>query len=480
MEDTPMEPNQETPRRRRRKRTKWELFKENWLPYLIMAAAALLIVIFIAGGVSRAVRANRAEKDKQLQESQQAAQQQDAAKKQVEDLIARADKLAEAYDFDGAIALLDSFTGDTALFPELLTTRSNYMKAKMELTEWSDPSQVPHLSFQLLIADPARAFADETYGKAYNRNYVTTDEFSKILDQLYANGYMLVRLSDIVTTTVAEDGSKSFSANTLYLPKDKKPLVLSQCAVNYFTYMVDGDDDGLPDKDGDGFAYLLDVDENGKFYNKMVDAAGNEVTGAFDFVPILENFIEAHPDFSYRGARAVLTVTGYDGVFGYRTTSKAKEARGKAYYDEQVAGAQKIVSALRDTGYELGCYSYLLFGYAGEESSRISQDLNAWKKEVTPVLGDVEIFIYPFGSDIADYRPSYYSGDRYEVMKEAGFRYFIGMDNTQNWADVTPEYFRQTRRWVTGSYMAHSPEMFSGLFEASAVLNGQRGTVPTN
>ena len=481
MEETTQDLTPERPRRKRRKRTRLEIFKEDYLPYIIAAVAVVIVVFFAVGGIRRAVTIHKAEVAKAKAESEAAALLEAQQNEAVRRLIEEADALAAGYDYDGAIAVLDSFEGDVSGFTELLTKRGEYVKAKSELVAWSDPSKIPNLSFQLLIADPARAFSDETYGKAYNRNYVTTDEFSKILQQLYDNGYMLVSLRDIISSTVNTDGSTSLSAATLYLPPDKKPLVLTQCAVNYFTYMTDGDGDGLPDKDGDGFASRLIVDDSGKIVNEMIDAEGNLVTGAFDLVPILEAFIAEHPDFSYRGARAILAVTGYDGVFGYRTDFDTRENEDSDYYNEQVAGAKTIVKALRAAGYEIACYSYRNFSYGEETASRIDEDLDDWSLEVTPVLGDVGILVYPFGSDIAEYRAGAYSGDRYAVLRDAGFRYYIGMGNsTDSWADVTGDYFRQTRRLVSGAYMAYSPEMFDDLFDATTVLNSQRGTVPQN
>lgn len=44
---------QTVPGHRRRKKTKTELFKEAYLPYIILMAAALLIVIFIIGALVR-------------------------------------------------------------------------------------------------------------------------------------------------------------------------------------------------------------------------------------------------------------------------------------------------------------------------------------------------------------------------------------------------------------------------------------------
>ena len=45
-----------TPRRRRpvrRRRTKMEIFKEAYLPYLILFIAAIVIIIFIIGALAR-------------------------------------------------------------------------------------------------------------------------------------------------------------------------------------------------------------------------------------------------------------------------------------------------------------------------------------------------------------------------------------------------------------------------------------------
>lgn len=47
-----------TPRpRQRRRKTKMELFKEAYLPYLILMAAAVIIIIFIIGAVARSNQA---------------------------------------------------------------------------------------------------------------------------------------------------------------------------------------------------------------------------------------------------------------------------------------------------------------------------------------------------------------------------------------------------------------------------------------
>ena len=95
--------------------------------------------------------------------------------------------------------------------------------------------------------------------------------------------------------------------------------MLTQTNVNYNLYLVDSDGDLLADKNGGGFASKLVLDQSGKVTCEMVDSNGQTIYGAYDMIPILDEFVERHPDFSYRGAKAILALTGYNGLFGYRT-----------------------------------------------------------------------------------------------------------------------------------------------------------------
>ena len=462
-------------RRPRRKRSKFQIFKEAYLPVVIVALAAILVLTFVIGSVSRAVTKNKLEKEASIAASESIALEEAQMQAEATRLLASAKEAADVLDYQRAIDLIDTFYGDISKFPELSEKRAEYVQRMSELEVFSDPSAVPHLSFQMLVADPARAFVDEDYGNSYNRNYVTTDEFEKILQQLYDNGYMLVSIYDLV-----DKAEGNYYAGTLRLPVGKKPVVLSQVAANYFTYMTDGNDDGLPDKDGDGFPYCLALDGDGNFISKMFDAEGNEVTGDFDFVTILEKFIAEHPDFSYQGARAILAVTGYDGLFGYRTNPEVRETQGSEYYAQQLSGAQKIVDALKAAGYDLASYSYENISYGDSAVELIGGDLSLWAEQVAPILGDVDILVYPYGDDIYDSMTTVYDGDKFNALYNAGFRIFIGMDNMGNSAQVNNAYFRQTRRWVTGAKMAYRSENFTDLFNPATVLNNQRGDVPAD
>lgn len=453
----------------RRRKTQMEIIKEAYLPTVILIVTIILIIVFIAGSLSRRGSGQDASSPPDTAPSD-TAPSVDPYAAEVQRLLAGAAALAADYDYPSAVNLLDSFPGDITRYPELSAKRSEYAQIAANLVTWADPTQIASLSFHTLIADPARAFADDEYGTAYNRNFVTTGEFSNILQQLYDNGYVLVSLEDVTSCTTGEDGHTVCEARPLQLPAGKKPLLLVQTNVNYYTYMVDGNGDGEADKDGAGFASRLTVGTDGKVTSLMVDAAGNTVTGNYDLVPILNSFLEKHPDFSYRGARAVLAVSGYDGIFGYRTDAAARAEKGEEYYAGQAAGASAVVHALREDGYKLACYTYGNSSYGNVSASEIQTELRSWAEEVTPILGETNILVFAQNSELEDY-----SGSKFNVLQNAGLRYYFGFGSTGG--TVGSDYILLKRLTVTGSQIAHT-SLFDTFFDGSAILDPQRGEIP--
>ena len=85
-------------------------------------------------------------------------------------------------------------------------------------------------------------------------------------------------------------------------------MVLSQDDVSYYEYM-----------DNSGFPSRLVVSNNNEIKNVYKEKDKEEI-GDFDMVPLIDAFVKKHPDFSYRGAKGTLALTGYNGVLGYRTS----------------------------------------------------------------------------------------------------------------------------------------------------------------
>ena len=461
---------------RRKKRTKMQIFKETYLPVLIAAVALVLIIIFIIGSITRAVQ------KKQYMQSMEQGQTSsiDEAKAKLDQeastLLAQAESLAAGYNYTEAIAVLESFSGDLIQYSDLNDKIIQYEAAQKTMVAWDDPGQIVNLSFQLLVADPVRGFTNSNYGTSINRNFVTTVEFTKILQQLYNNGYVLVDFDDFINKSVAADGTVSYDSKTLYLPKGKKPLMLTQTNVNYNYYLIDSDGDKVADAKGCGIASKL-LWDGSQFTCEMVDASGNKVTGAYDMVPILESFIKEHPSFSYRGARATLALTGYNGLFGYRTHPSAAQTFGEPVYRQNVQDATAVANALRKAGYTLACYTYENIPYGDRSVNQIKNDLNSWTNEVVPILGNLDILAYAQLTDIT--KDEIYSGEKYNALQGAGFRYYLGFcENGTPWASVTNEYVRMGRIMVTGSNMAHHGDWFADMFDTNTVLDTTRGNVP--
>ena len=473
-ENMNLNPNEDVqpapPRRRRRKRSKWQNFKEAYLPVIIAAVALILCISFIVGSVSRGKKPDTNIPGTSTEPSLDAAA---LLQQEAEALLADAEKLVAMYDYEGAMKLLNSYSGGISTNETLMTKYTEYHDAYEAMVPWDNINDVPNLSFRLLMADLPRALADEDYGKSFNNNYVTTGEFEKILQELYNNGYMLVSIYDLATKTVDASGNVTITQNTIRLPEGKMPIVLTQVGVNYFTYIVDGDGDGLADKDGAGFASRLVLDGNGNLTNEMVDAEGNVVTGSFDLVTVLNDFVAEHPDFSYRGAKATLAVTGYDGLFGYRTDPETKEKISPEYYSQQLNDVKGVISKLREDGYDIACFSYDYVDYGSMSAQQISEDLEYWTSEVKPLLGDVDILVYPY-DDIGN--SNLYTGNKFDILSDYGFCYFIAKDSSiGSWGQITEDYARMMRREVGGSLMANSPAWFDDLFDSSRVLDSARG-----
>ena len=427
--------------------------KEDYLPVGIAGVALLLCLVFIIGSVVRNIDRNNEKIQNEILASEQAASEAIRLQEEAEYLLEQAAIKASGYDYQGAIELLDSFSGDMNKFTQILSDRGKYSQLLSTVVEITNYGQLPNLSFNVLIADPARAFKDEKYASAYNQNFVTVDEFSKILDQLYANGYVLVNFDSFVEKTTDAAGNVSYTTKPIYLPSDKKPFMLTETLVNYFGYMIDSDDDGKADAKGGGFASKMIV-KDGEITCEMVDAEGNTVYGAYDLVPILNEFIEEHPDFAYQGARAVLGMTGYEGVFGYRTKPGYNVNNGGVMsmeeWNAEVEAAKAVAQCLKDHGWIIASHSYGHPAYGNISASRVEADSTKWENTVQSIIGDTDVILYPHGSDIHTWRPYTTENEKFNALYEDGYRYFFNVDSKISWTQIGDNYYRGARRNIDG------------------------------
>ena len=219
-EETPKQPN---PRRRKRDPRK-ELLR-TYGPLALVAVLLILFIIFAVGSVKRSNAKREAARQESLAAQESSIAEQAAWDAEAEDILSKATAMAAGYDYDGAIALIDGFSGELYLYDELLNLLDACNEGKKHLIPWNDPNEIVNLSFNLLIADPDRAFANEKYGESFYKNFITVSEFTNILTQLYENDYVLVDLDDFLEVTTTESGVEAFSYKPLLLPEGKKPFI---------------------------------------------------------------------------------------------------------------------------------------------------------------------------------------------------------------------------------------------------------------
>lgn len=459
---------------RRRRRTKMQQFKESYLPFILIAIAVILVLVVIFTLSSNSKKRKEAAKASSIHAHQSEQAYFLQLDQEAASLILEADKKAATFDYDGAIAVLDSFSNEARFneFQQLVDKRNEYEEAKKAMVAWSDPSKVVHFSTHHLVAEPARSFADPTYKSTIKYNFITIDEFSRILESLYENDFILVGMDDIVEKTVNADGTISYSPKTLYLPAGKKPIMITQTH-NSPSYVFDNNGDGDPDCVS-GFASRLVITNTGKISCEYTDRKNNENVGNYDLIPILESFIEEHPEFSYHGARATIAVTGRHFLFGYQTNPTIKDSKGTDYYEDQVAKATEVATKLKKLGYDFACYTYGNKRYGELSIADIQQDLKSWKAEVEPILGPVDTLVFAMDSDIAE--PGIgYSGSKFETLTASGFSYFVGFcDSSEPWMNLYGSYVRQGRLTVFGSRLISDPGLYEDIFDAVSAKDQNR------
>lgn len=467
---------------RRRKREKKRIFKEVYLPAIIAGLALLLILSFIVGSVSNALTVKKNKDSAAQVEAQQQASAADAAEVEFKRTMAQVESLVTGYDYQGAIDLLNEYlngyNGSNNTFREqAVAKQAALVNEQNQLVELKDVTTIPNLSFHVLMADASRACNKDVSGAdmagLYNKNFVSVEEFSRILNQLYSSNYVLVDFDSFVYKATGVDGNDEFGAKSIYLPQGKKPVMITETMVNYFEYMVDPDKDGTLDGTGHGFANKLVLDENGDIKAAYVDANGQSLVGNYDLVPVLESFIQEHPDFVYQGARAILAVSGTEGVFGYRTNTSYVSRFGQAFYDNEVIEAKKVVAALREKGYTIASYTYSNQAYRSMTTLQIQAEVTNWTNQITPVLGEVDTMVFARASDIESY-----SGTTFDVLYKSGIRYFLNSGSSPR-VDINKTFVRQTRLMVTGETLAWYSSQFTSYFDSNVVLDvATRGGMP--
>lgn len=316
-------------------------------------------------------------------------------------------------------------------------------KAKKELVTWKNP--VKHIFTHCLIAFP-KVCAKSSARVGYDTDCLTVLEFERILQALYDNNYILVDWNSLFKV----DGKKVTKAK-LKIPRGKKPVVLSIDDVTYD-----------PRKLGNGMVDRLIIKE-GKIatWTAAENAGTAEDVISFDneVFPILETFLEKNPDFSWKGARATLAMTGFIGCFGYRTDRLYEKQ------SEEIPKAKKITKWLKDKGYTFASHGYGHRHSSGASYALMMDDSQKWQNETANVVGKTPLYIWPYGETVQQSDKKAQS-----LRNKFGFRAFSGVGNG-NYEVFTSTARLDDRAAMDGLSLRRNQKNFVGMFDCGEVFD---------
>ena len=401
-------------------------------------------------------------------------------------LIAAADRLAAMYDYDAAILEIQSFEGyeEDSRFTDKI--------AEYEATKAScvpvNIKEVTHIFYHSLVVDPQRAFGNQEKDKQAvgNNQWMTTIyEFNKITQEMYDRGYVMVSVHDLYEEVVDENGETKYVEGTIMLPPGKKAFVLSLDDLCYYHSY-----------DNYGFASKMVLDENGEPTCEYIQEDGTVVTGAYDVVPLMDAFVKEHPDASYRGAKGIIALTGYNGILGYRTDvtyanfsedlSYVKQVWIKEHPDfdleKERAEAKKVADAMKENGWEFASHTWGHLRVGDASLQRIMTDTEKWMENVAPIIGGTDVIIFAHGQDLGRWGNYDKNNEKYQYLREQGFNVFCNVDSTQYATWLGDNYLRQGRRNLDGYRIYYNAignqDNVSDLFDAAEILDPERPPVP--
>lgn len=344
-----------------------------------------------------------------------------------------------------------------------------------QLTQaWGPEQVVEHLFFHPIIAYPQWAFHDCPASQAQRYGLddwmVTVDEYNKILQAVYDKGYILVAMEDVWSEYANEAGETRMKRNTLMLPEGKKPLVISFDDVNYYPYMLE-----------EGFTSKLVVGDDGEIWAECADPYTGEefLTKELDATPILDQFVYEHPDFSLNGAKAIFSLTGFQGILGYRTQDDrdiAADSPTRPAFEKYRAAEREavmpVIERLKETGWTFGSHTWGHIRLDSKPMSVIVADTERWAEEVGSLVGPTRVLFYPHGArpDGDDWHKT---GEKMRYLQEeGGFRIFASV-GTSSFSFVKEDVSAVIcdRLHPDGTTLRHSRSRYLQFYNAEDIMD---------
>ena len=107
--------------------------------------------------------------------------------------------------------------------------------APTNLVDYTGP--IEHVFVHPLVVYPELAFDGDAQSKGMDDYMTTVDEFRTMLEELYANDYVLMNVDKMYGEKTDENGNTTYGRLKFQLPEGKKPVIISTDDMNYYQYM---------------------------------------------------------------------------------------------------------------------------------------------------------------------------------------------------------------------------------------------------
>lgn len=377
-------------------------------------------------------------------------------------MLTQCEHMLDNFQYYSAEELLSSlaviFPDDNRISNDLLTATKN----TSPVVQYYGTVEV--ICVRQLIADTSVAFGTN-YVSTNDDVYLTTTEFQAILEQLYAENYVLVDAEALVDTSNEE----YLVEQSLIIPEGKKPLIIIIENLDYSVRDV-----------SNGTCVKLVLNDQQQVCGLYVNSQGDEVVQrSAESIGILDAFVENHPDFSFNGVKGVISISGYESCFGYVVSDDQIEDHNFALNaigrpsenitDSEIEANKNTVSQiankLKDTGWKFATSTYGNIDASQATMEEIQTDFDKWETQIGTLLGSVNMIVYPNGNYIKG------TDERAEYLKAKGYRIFFGI-GPKPYYTYGLNYLYYDRLLVNGSSLRNSD--LSRLFDVTKVYDTNR------
>ena len=215
--------------------------------------------------------------------------------------------------------------------------------------------------------------------------------------------------------------------------------------------------------------------------------------GAYDCIPLFDHFLDAHPDFSYRGAKGTVALTGYNGILGYRTDYCYRDrveltadqqawldANPNYNWEAECAAAKQVADCIKADGWTFASHTWGHIRIGDADMEWLRTDTQKFKEFVDPLIGGTDIIIFAHGQDLAAWNEIYSEAEKFQYLKSQGYDIYCNVDSSQYFVQMGDLYLRMGRRDLDGYRIWEAVyggnDRISDLVDAATVIDPLRPT----